>query len=476
MTLPEVMIASSILLVCLTALAALLGTSVTSSSMAKTRDEAANLANERIETARSLAYDRVGTKFVNGSYGDPAGDILTPETVGRFVVTTGCSWIRTTSGRAAYKQVTVHVAWQQPIPGQVEITTMIYGKSDIVNSGDLLVKLRYREDANPVTNATVSIHTSDNSLRTVNSDAAGEAFFGQAAIGAVTLAVTPPAGCVVDTSTISNADVAADSVTTLIVYVQRPAQATVTVKDTSGVAVSGATVTARRADGAMLPVLLTDANGNVVFSELLYADYSVTVTKVGYSSSTVPFSVNVGSAEAVVPVTVAPLLGVGIHVRVFDASGTQLSGAAVTVRAGGSSTPLQSGVGASNGEISFGGLYVGTFDVTVDKSGYVSQVGSTYLYDGDLDTLDYWLSPVEATGNMHIVTRNKWGNLASIRVKVTGPGFYRDDLWSDVDGNLTILNLRPGSYRVRCYTKATSSATVIINGGQTADVAISQKP
>jgi type II secretory pathway pseudopilin PulG len=476
MTLPEVMIASSILLVCLTALAALLGTSVTSSSLAKMRDEAANLANDRIESARSFEYDRVGTKFADGSYGDPAGDILTPETVGRFVVTTECRWIRTASGRAAYKQVTVHVAWQQPVPGEVEITTMIYGKSDIVTSGDLLVRMRYREDATPVQNATVSILTSDNSLRSVNTDAAGDAFFGQASIGPVALTITPPAGCVVDTSTMSSSDVAADSVTTLIVYVQQPAQATVTVKDTSGAPVAGATVTARRSDGAILPALDTDANGTAVFSQLLYADYSVTVTKAGYSSSTVPFNVSVGAADAVVPVTVSPLLGVGIRVRVFDASSTQLSGSIVTVRVGGTSTVLQSGVAGSNGEISFDGLTAGTFDVTVDKSGYVSQVRSTYLYDGDLDTLDYWLSPVATTGNMHIVTRNKWGNLASIRVKVDGPGFYRDDLWSDINGNLTISNLVPGSYRVRAYTKATSTATVIINGGQTADVAISQKP
>jgi type II secretory pathway pseudopilin PulG len=74
MTLPEVMIAASVMLVCLVSLAGLLGGSITSSASAHMRDEAANIANDRLETARSLNYDRVGLHYTNGLYGDPAYD------------------------------------------------------------------------------------------------------------------------------------------------------------------------------------------------------------------------------------------------------------------------------------------------------------------------------------------------------------------------------------------------------------------
>ena len=475
MTLPEVMIASSILLVCLTGLGTLLGGAVNSSRTARMRDEAANLANERIETARSLAYDQVGVRYANGLSGDPAGTILTPDTEGAFVVTTQCTWVRTAGGRAAYKQLTVSVAWQQPTPGHLDVTTMIYGKSDIVNSGDLDIRLRYREDASPVLNATVSIVDSNNSARSVLSDSSGEAFFGQAAIGAAALSVTPPAGCVVDTSTISNVSVSADAVSTIIVYIQRPAQSTIHVTDTDGAPVAGATVTVRRADGAVLPVLTTNVNGDALFTALLYSDYTAAVAKSGYSSASAPFTVNVGAASPTVPIGISRLLGVGIHVRVFDTNGTQVPGATVTVRRNGSDTILQQGTAGTNGEISFSGFDAGTYNTTVDKASYVSQVLSTSLYDGDIDTLDFHLVPVAANGNMHITTYDKNGHATSIRVIVSGSGYYRNDLSSDSSGNLTLTGLVPGSYSVQCYTKPASVATVIVNAGQTANASVSQK-
>ncbi len=476
MTLGEVMVASSVLFVCLTSLAGLLGGSVTSSRMARARDEAANLANEKIEYARSLDYDRVGLHYSNGVYGDPAGDIPTPEQDGSFTVTSECTWVRTSTGRAAYKKLTVHVAWHDPIPGEVAVTTMIYGKSDIVTSGDLVVKLRYRENGDPVTDASVAIVAADGSSRSVLSDAAGEGFFGQVALGNVALSVTPPAGCVVDTSTMSSVNIAADSVTTIIAYVQQPAQATFHVTDTSGAALSGATVTLRRADGMTLPALLTNANGDVIFSQLLYADYSATIAKDGYPPATAAVTVSAGAAEPVVPVAIAPLLGVGLQVRVYDTNATALSGATVTIRRDGNSTPLQTGTVGTNGEIAFTGMTAGSYNATVDKSGWVSQVKTTYMYDGDHDTLDFFLSPVVTTGNMRITTLDKYGHTASIRVIVSGPsGYYRNDLWSASNGVLNLSGLVPGSYQVKCYTKAASTATVIVNAGQTAEVQVSQK-
>jgi prepilin-type N-terminal cleavage/methylation domain-containing protein len=474
MTLLEVMMATSVLLVCLTALATVLGTSITSSQTAKIRDEATNLANERIESARSLAYDRVGLHYANGTYGDPVGDIVTPETVGQFTVTSECTWVRTSTGRAAYKQLTVHVAWTSPTPGQVAVTTMIYGKSDIVTSGDLVVKLRYREDATPVSGAGVAVVASDNSARAVASDASGESFFGQLALGAVGLSVTAPSGCVVDTSTISNVNIVADALTTVIVYVQHPAAATVHVTDTGGAALSGATVTLRRADGVVLPAVLTGASGDAVFSALLYSTYSATVQATGYTSATVPVAVSVGAPNVTAPASISKLLGVGIRVRVFDANGATLPNATVTLRISGNSTVIQTGNAGSSGDISFTGLSANTYAATVDLSGYTSQAKTTALADGNQVTLAFNMVPVVSNGTMSITTLDKNGRVAAVRVIVSGPGYYHNDLYSNSSGYLYLSSLPAGSYQVQCYTKPASTATVIVSGGQTAAVQISQ--
>jgi type II secretory pathway pseudopilin PulG len=474
MTLAEVIIASTVLLVCLVSLAGLLGGAVTSSRSASMRDQAANLANDRVESARSLAYDHIGVRYSNGLSGDPAGDILTPETVGQFVVSTECSWVRTGTGRAAYKKITVQVSWQDPTPSQLEVTTMIYGKSNIVTSGDVDVRLRYREDASPVQDASIQIVAADNSQRVVTSGDDGEGFFGQVAIGQMNLSVTPPAGCIVDTSTLANLSVAADAVSTVIAYIQHPAQATIHLTDTHGAPVAGATVSLRRADGAILPAVATNANGDALFTQLLYSDYSATVTKSGYTSATVPLTVSVASAQPVVPVSISQLLGVGIHVRVFDMNGTQVPGPTVTIRRSGNDTPLQSGVAGSNGEISFSGFDAGTYSATVEKAGYITMVSWATLYDGDIDVLDLHLVPAVSRGNMRITARDKWGHTGVIRVIVSGPGYYRNDLWTDGTGSLQLNDLAIGSYSVQCYTKPASVPTVIVNSGQTSNVSISQ--
>jgi uncharacterized surface anchored protein len=247
------------------------------------------------------------------------------------------------------------------------------------------------------------------------------------------------------------------------------------VVDTNGAAVSGASVTMRRADGAVIPALVTDASGNATFTQLLYADYTATVTKTGYASASTPFTVSVGNASPVVGFSMSALVGAGIRVRVFDTNGTQVPGATVAVYPSGSNTAVQQGTGGTNGEISFTALTAGAYTVTVAKTSYTSQTGSTTLVDGSVSTVDFKLVAASSNGNMHITTRNAYGVAASIRVIVSGSGYYRNDLYTDSSGNFTLTNLVPGSYSVQCYTKAASTATVIVSAGQTADVSVSQK-
>jgi hypothetical protein len=256
---------------------------------------------------------------------------------------------------------------------------------------------------------------------------------------------------------------------------QHPAGATIHVAEPSGTAVGGATVTVRRADGVVMPTVLTDSNGDAAFPALLYSAYSATIQKAGYPDATVPFTVSIPTPTQVVPVSVSPLQGVGIRVRVYDVNGSALANGVVSIRKSGVDTVLQSGNAGSSGDISFTGLAAGTYTATVDLSGYTSQLKTTTLYDGDHDTLSFNMVPVVAHGTMRITTYNKNGNTASIRVIVSGTGYYQDNLWSDAYGSLYLYNLVVGSYTVQCYTKAASVATVIVASGQTAVVQVSQK-
>jgi type II secretory pathway pseudopilin PulG len=473
MTLGEVMIASSVLLVCLTSLAGVLGMSVNSSRSARARDEAANLANAKIEYARSLAYDEVGLLYSNGAHGDPAGEILTPQQSGSYTIDTECTWVRNADGRAAYKKLVVHVSWDDPTPAEVSVTTMIYGKSDILRSGDLAVRLRYRESSNVVTNATVAIIASDNSARAVMPDSSGEAFFGQVAIGATSLSVVPPAGCLVDTASIPAVSIASDAVTTIIVFIQQPAQATIHVTDSSGVAISGASVTLRRTNGTVLPAIVTDASGDARFTALYYDDYSASVSKDGFTSAVAPLTVSIVESHPIVPVAINPTMGVGLSIRVSDTNETPIAGASVSVN----SSPSQVGTSDSNGAVSFSGFSVGAYTVTVTKSGYVTHVITTYLHDGDQDALDFHMTPVVAQGSMRIVTLEHHGNtLGHARVIVSGPdGYYTDSQYTDHDGVLNLADLVPGTYTVKCYTKSDGTATAIVAAGHTSEVQISQK-
>jgi type II secretory pathway pseudopilin PulG len=477
MTIVELLIASTILLTCLASLSTLLVGVITGSQTTQLRDKATNIANQRIEAARNLPFDDVGVRYANGLSGNPAGTILTPDTsVSGFTVSTDCTWVRASDGRAAYKKFTVTVSWNSPVPAQVQVTTMIAGHSDIQTSGDFLVRLRYRENENAAPGATVLLQPATGASFGVVSDQNGESFFGQVPVGAASVTVTPPNGYIVDTSTLTSMTVAADAVSTYIVYLQQPAQATVHVTDTSATPLAGANVAVTGPGGVTLPGLVTDSNGNAAITGLLYGSYSAQVSKTGYTAVTVPFTASTTTTSQTVPFRMSPIPPTGLRVRVFDNNGTQLPGATVQLKLNGVVvTPNGTGTTGTNGEITFA-PGPNTYSVVVSATNYVTQTKTDVLTLGDSDVLDYYLSVAVHGGNMQVATSNNQGHLASMRVIVSGPsGYYRNDLYSDSSGNLWIYNLVPGSYSVQVYSSPASVATVLVASNQTSAVSISQR-
>jgi len=479
MSIAEVLIASSILLVCLTSLAGLLGGAIASSTMTRARDEATNLATDRLETARNMPYDSVGVRYANGSTGNPAGIILTPEVSGKYTITTECTWVQASTGGAAYKKLKVTASWTDPFPGRVEVNTLIYGKTNLSGVGDLLVQLSNRDSALPVTGQEVTFVAADGTTRHGTSDSSGQALFAQVPVGPCTLSVAAPVGYIVDSSGLGST-VSTDSASTAIVYVQRPARATVNVTDMNGAPLSGALVSIERSDWSVGVTAYTDAGGVATFSNLVYGDYAATVSRTHYTGATLPFTASPTVASPAVTFRMSPSIDHGVRVRVQDSNGTQIAGATVvlTTQAG---VTLAQGATGSNGEISFSPLDVGTYSVAVAMAGYTGSSQTAVVHEEhDQDLVTFSLAAVAVKGNMHILsygTNKKLGNMTLI---VSGPaGYYSNTLstgsGTNATGELLLQNLVPGSYSVQISGKTGSAVTAVVNAGQTTEVTVNYK-
>jgi len=480
MTLAEVMIASSILIVCLVSLSALLGGAISSSAMTRSRDEATNLANDSLETARNLPYDSVGLRYANGSLGNPPGAILTPQASGRYTIVTACDWVQSADGGTAYKKLKVTVSWTSPVAGHIELNTIIYGKTGLSGVGDLLVQVSNRESPDPVTGQEVTFVAANGTTRRVTTDSNGEALFGQVPVGPCTLSLVAPAGYIVDTTSLAGAAVSTDSASTAIVYLQHPAQATIHASDMNGSPLVGTLVSIKRSDWSTALWSYTDANGDAVFSNVLYGDYAATAGLIHYATATLPFTATPTGASPVVTFNMSPAWDHGVRVKVQDSNGTQIAGATVVLKTQAGVTVSQ-GVTGSNGEISFSPVDVGVYSVTVSKTGYTgsSQVATVHE-EHDQELVTFSLPAVVLQGNMHIQTYGNNKKLANMTLIVSGPnGYYSNTLTtgsgSNAVGELLLQNLVPGTYSVQISGIAGSAVTVVVNASQTTEVTLRTK-
>lgn len=472
MTLAEVVIASSILIVCLVSLSALLGGAISSSSMTRARDEATNLANNELESARNLPYDHVGLTFADGSQGNPPGEILTPhpDASGKYTIVTECTWVQAADGSTAYKKLKVIVSWASPIAGKVEVNTIIYGKTALSGVGDLLVQLSDRESPDPVTGREMTFVAANGTTRRVTTDASGRALFGQVPVGHFTLSLVPPAGYIVDTTSLSGATVSTDSASTAVVYIQRPAQATVNVHDADGAPLASTLVTIKRSDWSVGVTAYTDANGVAVFSNVLYGDYAATVTREHYAAATLPFAAGPAARSPSVDFSISHSWDHGVRAGVQDSNVTPIVGATVVLATQAGET-LSTGVTGSDGVMLFTPVGVGTYSVTVSKAGYTGSTQSvTVHWDHDQELLTFSLLPEVVPGTM-IITTTQGNTPTNCTLIVSGPnGYYSNTLRTGTSPNATgvllLQNLVPGRYTVQ-KSGGKAGVPVDVTAGQT---------
>lgn len=181
-TFAEMLLATSIALIAGLAIFFAVNYLERSASDAMNRPAAVALASARIEHARSLPYDSVGTfDQVTGRYGDPAGPITTCEATAGLVIDTRVTWAREDAFpyRATHKGISVVVSWTAPMPGEVVASSAIYGCGAPLYTGDVRITVVSCDPCySPVSGATVMLMTRSAPPRSLRTGPDGVASFG----------------------------------------------------------------------------------------------------------------------------------------------------------------------------------------------------------------------------------------------------------------------------------------------------------
>ncbi len=475
----------------------------TGTASASVRDKALNIASKQIELAREIPYDSVGVYYTNGTHGDPDGNILTPASVAAsgavtsFRVDTKVSWVRDpVSGHAKYKAMKVTVSWNRGmLNGSVSLATNIFGRSTIVNAGDILLTLRdFDYPNNPIPDAVVTLVPSTGSSRVVSTDSNGEAFFGQVPTGNATMTVQA-SGWLVQNAPLSDpgnwvgpVTVSPDAVSPITLFAQRPSQAIVTVLHT-GTPMQGATVIiTRRSDGSQYDGAqytgTTVSNGQALFPNLWEGTYDATASASGgYQSMPGTFTIIAGNTTA--QTTISLPGPATIIVRAVELDGTPIVGASVWVFAlpGYIQPPGSPGVTGSDGTCSFSGLVSGGYYLAGWAAGHFTSQVTTNLAPDSVTTWTATL-PKILPGNLKITVKNQDGTLAVKGVSLTVTCYYPSYTASpdprtatsgpDI-GTVTLTNLQWGYYYVTPSTPLVADPPTVsgmLNSGSTTDMTV----
>lgn len=484
-TLVELVIASAVLLTVLTSVVGVLVFSAQSAQMQRQKEGATNIANEKLETARNLPYDRLG---VAGK--SPSGDVLATEVVRGYTVNTVIEWQQDpATGTRMDKKVSVDVTWSLPKVGHLVLSTDVFGKSLLSNVGDVEVRVRYAKDSQPVAAVSCAVASMSG---TTNSK--GIAFFGAVPIGVYNdndpantkkITVVPPAGYVYNAADVQAKSVAADSLTTIIVTLQKASSVKYTFIDAETTAViSGASLTLSRTDGSAFGVpVVTDTSGNATFSGLSVGEYLLNYTASGYSCAPQSLSVATEDShpEITVPLSSLPKIG-SISVLVTDAN-TPLTNATVTVvgTAGNSVAPQST---SDSGLATFSNLPPDTYKITVTCDRYQSQDKTITLVAGKSETPVFILATTSTKGSMTITTQQNGSVHGDIKVNIyvykqswnSWNYVYYDSETSNSNGSIQINDLPAGAYGARANSNPSPNSVtpVTITNGANAIVSVNR--
>lgn len=247
-TIAELLMAVAILFIVLMGVLGAVQFAAGSTRQASVRQGAIELANQKIEFARDMPYQALGTKNADGTYNDPPGVLPVTEsvttTIGTYTVVTNVWWQRDTGQASAqtalYKRVSVTVSWTLPNPASVRAETAVYGVDTNAVTGDVQLTALDEDGNSPVyvPGITVTLDPAGSApARSVTTASDGTAFFGQVPYGAISAVTVSSSSYMADMT-----DFWASNITTVspnvvnswVLKVQKPKSAVITVQGTDG--------------------------------------------------------------------------------------------------------------------------------------------------------------------------------------------------------------------------------------------------
>lgn len=332
-TIAEYVMAIAILLFVSISVMGTLAYAANAGSGTSKRETALGLANQRLEQARNLPYDSVGTV---GGY--PSGTIPAVETVDGFTVTTEVDWaIDAATSLSSCKTIHIAVSWTSPVGGSVDIESNIAGMSTLANAGDVKIFVVDADTGDPLQGASVTIKPSTGFASTKSTDASGSVRWGKVPAGAITITGSC-AGYALDITPLKTATVVSNQLNTWTIQAIKPSTAVITVSNQVPAVMSGVVVTIVGPSGTLSQT--TGASGIATFTGLLKGTYTVTGAKTGYAPIPTSIAIIAGGQSysgsltmkknATLTVTVRSSTGVlkdAVLVITPTASGTGVTGA-----------------------------------------------------------------------------------------------------------------------------------------------------
>jgi len=376
-TIAEYVMASAILLIVSIAIMGTLAYASTASTGNTRHEEALSLANQRLEQARNLPYDSVGT-----TNGYPTGDIPGSVDVGDFTVVTDVVWaIDPVSNLSSCKTIQITVSWETPRQGSVSITSNIAGKSTVANAGDVKIFVVDADTGAKLQGASISIQPSTGPKATRSTDASGSVRWGKVPAGALGITGTCP-GYALDVAPLAGATVIAGQLNTWTIQAVKPSTAAITVLDSSKTSpnnkLAGVTVTLVGPSGTLTAV--SNSSGVANFDGLLKGTYSVTGALAGYSPVATSIAIIAGGQGYATSLTMNKQASLTVTVEDQD-------GAAVPNLTLSFSPSVTAAKTDSNGQTVVNNIAPGTYNVTASLSGYTSDSGSVTIAVGADATL-----------------------------------------------------------------------------------------
>ncbi len=358
-TVAELVISAAVLLIVSLGIMGVLGYATSANANTAKRENALDIANQRLEQARTMPYADLGT--VNGY---PSGTLPANDTVGVYTVTTEVSWaIDPLQNISSCKTVRITVSWGTGGTSKVSVETNVAGKSDSTNVGDVKITVTDVDTSKPVQGCTVTIQPSVGPSSSLVTKADGTVRWGKIPQGNITITGSC-LGYAIDYPKLAGVSVTAGRLNEWPLDAIKPSTGIVNVTF-GGAPLSGVDVTISGPSGTITKT--SDGSGKATFTGLLKGTYTVTGSKTGYTVGTAsPLAIIAGNSTYSTALTMNK--ATTLKVTVVDDGGSPLSGATVSLSGAGT----YSATTDANGEALFTGINAGSYSVSASKNLYVS--------------------------------------------------------------------------------------------------------